>query len=209
MKEVFVGTPEYVVLVNTGACPADLGGLTLAFDTSNASGVASTFALPSQSLDAGATVTIVDGTAATPGPGEIGTTSNIDWQATYGGTALLCNGPCTTPSNAIDALAFQGGSAPPPFPGSITFNPPLTSITTANEQTDSFQRVAFRGLYPTFLPADWTTGKASQSPCPTTQPQASTLCTSAQYGIVCAYGSVSCTCQLQLASVFAYAWTCQ
>jgi len=205
LKEVFVGTPEYLVLENPSGCPADLGGLTLSFNTSYASGAPSDFALPSQTLDPGSTVVVVDGTATTPAPGEIGTTSNIDWQAAYGGYVLLCNGSCSTPTNAIDALAFQGGSAPPPFPGVISFDPALTTITSSNEQTDSFQRVALKGVYPGFLPSDWTTGKASQSPCPATQP--SGACT--QVGLVCSYGAVSCTCTLDITSTFSIAWACQ
>jgi hypothetical protein len=210
LKEVFIGTPEYLVLENTGGCPVDLSGLTLSFDTSSASGVPSTFTLPSQSLDAGATVTVVDGTAATPTAGQIGTTNNIDWQGAYGGWVMLCDGPCTTPANTVDALAFQGGTAPRPFPGVVTFSPALTAITTSNEQTDSFQRVAHTGAYPNFARSDWTTGPATTpgatTTCPLTQPVSGNSC--GTYGLSCPYGTINCSCTLGL-STFLFAWSCQ
>jgi hypothetical protein len=121
---------------------------------------------------------VSDGTAGVTLPiTDIQTTSNINWQGTYGGAALLCTGPCTG-TTVLDAFAYQGGAAPPALPSPVTFAPPLTSITTANEQTDSFHRVAFKGASPTFAPSDWTTGPATRpgqggttsGPCATTPP---------------------------------------
>jgi hypothetical protein len=178
MVEVMVGTPEYVVLENTSACDVNLNGLTMSFLTSTPNGTTATIALPSQTLAGGATVTVSDGTAGVTLPAtDIQTTTNINWQATYGGAVLLCTGPCSG-STVLDALAFQGGAAAPALPTPVAFTPALTTITTANEQSDSFQRVAFKGASPTFAPSDWTTGAATRpgqtattgAPCTTTPP---------------------------------------
>lgn len=208
LAEVMVGTPEYVVLENTSGCPVSLNGLTLSFATSYVSGIGSTFALPAQTLAPGEKVFVVDGTVASPSPAatDIGTTSNIDWQATYGGTVLLCNGACSG-ATVLDALAFQGGTAPPALPSPITFSPVLTTITTANEQTESFHRLAFTGVSPTFKPSDWSVAAASRpgssgATCPATQPMNGTSCLSA-LALSCPYGSVTCTC-----SFTTFSWSC-
>jgi hypothetical protein len=197
LVEVMVGTPEYVVLENTSGCSVSLNGLTLSFPTSSPAGVTADLALPAQTLLPGEKVFVIDGTA---GPKvattDIATTTNINWQATYGGSVLLCTGPCSG-STVLDALAFQGGAPPPALPSPNTFAPVATTITTTNEQTSSFRRIAFTGTSPTFKPSDWTVGAASRpgsgvvGGCPLTQPTSATPCTT---GLSCAYGAVTCIC---------------
>lgn len=198
MVEVMVGTPEYIVLENHGTCPVDIGGMMLAFDTSYSSGVPSTYTLPARTLAAGEKVFVLDDTA-TPETGDILTDVNIDWQATYGGTALLCAGDCATVGSVVDAIAFQGGQAPPPLPAPVTFTPALTAITSANEQSDAFFRTAYAGTYPGFVAGDWSMATATRQgssglTCPGTQPTPNTFCTA--FGLSCPYGNVTCTCPL-------------
>jgi hypothetical protein len=204
LVEVSTGTPDYVVLQNTGGCAVDLAGMALSFHTSNTTGLSSEFTVPPYALGPGERVAVVD--AGTPArAGLIVVSANIDWAATYGGYALLCSGPCGTAANVVDAFAFQGGLPPPPLPSPVTFAPPLTGLTTTNEPTQAFLRGAFTGTNPTFQPSDWALGAASHPTCPATQPTGICSTTTASS---CQYGAVTCTCTLSTFT-FSYAWACR
>lgn len=166
LAEIFIGDPDFIKLENRAGCTAQLAGLVLEVQSSSVGSVPTSFALPSFSLGAGLTVNLVDNTG-TAGSGEIAIGSNVFMTDADGSRLLLCNGPCSSTANVIDAVLIQGTSAttgvPPALPSPLSFSPALTGIGSSNYDTHSYQRVAHLGARPTFLPSDWAVG-------PTTRP---------------------------------------
>jgi hypothetical protein len=136
--------------------------------------------------------------------GDISSTENIFLTPDTGGYVMLCEGPCSS-GNAIDYFAHASGSQPPLPPLGITFTPgPLTGITTASQDTQTYMRVQHTGAFPGFKAGDWQTGAATRpyensSECPATQPVQGSACSTA--ASACLYGAVTCFCMTM--------WLCQ
>jgi hypothetical protein len=90
---------------------------------------------------------------------------NIGFAGDRGGWVVLCTGSCTTTSaaTAVDAIAFASSSTgtstqPPALPVPLTFAPPVTGVSSTNEDSTSFVRVQVTGVTPIFKSTDWTLG---------------------------------------------------
>lgn len=204
LDEINVGTEDYVVLKNTDPqCTANIQGMQLVVRVAASPVETLTFTLPSHDLDPGETVTIVETNAAA---GEILMPNTIIWTPeSQPGHALLCDGPCSTVTNVIDAFAYRAGTTQPPaLPNPVTFTPLQTGITMATEDTKSWRRTAYAGSYPGFVGGDWVVGDATRSStsgmCPVSQPANGSTCTNPFQS--CAYGGVTCTCNF-------ITWDCQ
>jgi len=157
--ELNVGSTDYLALKNTSTmCSANLAGLKLEMLDSDTTFFTLDFQLPSRTLAPGEVVYVFENSA--PTTSDIGTGGNIGFAGSRGGWVVLCQAPCSLmiiPS-PVDAIAFQGGAAPPLFPAPVTFTSALTSITSSNETTTSYIRTSIAGTPPSFVSTGWTTG---------------------------------------------------
>ncbi len=199
MTEVFIGTNDYILLTNLGDCSAQVDSLSLRIAASEASNDIE-LDMPSRVLTPGESVYVIDAAGAqgndiTPPNGD-----NIFLTPDTGGYVMLCIGSC---GNGVvqDYFAHASGAQPPPPPAGLAFTPaPLTGITTTDQDTNAYKRIAFAGSYPAFKATDWQVGAASrpyENPpsCPATKPADGSGC--AASGAMCQYAGVVCTCIMQ------------
>jgi len=157
--EHFAGNPDYIVISNPTTCVLELDPLEIMFDDQRNTDF--NFAVPAYTMPANSTLVISDSSSSPPGSLYVG--GNIPFAASRGGWVALCDGACSTPSNIIDIIAWEGGQPPPALPPGISFTPgPVTGVTSANESTTSHIRQAFQGVAPNFLMSDWTSGPKTQ-----------------------------------------------
>lgn len=204
LAEVFIGTNDYVVLVNRGGCPAQLDTLSLRIGATDPQNILE-FDLPAQLLAAGARVYVIDVNGAKTGDIPVGQNDNIFLTPDTGEYVALCQGPCSS-GVVLDYFAHASGAQPPLPPVGITFTPaPLTGITMSTQDTQAYVRSAYAGASPSFKASDWQVGAASRpyenvSTCPPTQPAGGSAC-SMGTGEFCVYGAVTCICFMS--------WMCQ
>ena len=197
--EMFIGTYDYIGIENRSGCPVDVGGLLFSV-RSSAAGNDLDYTLPSRTLAPGEQVFISDSQGAQTG--DLVPPDNIYFTDATSDSAALCDGPCSS-STVLDYVVHEGGGmASPALPGGVTFSPgPLTGITSANSETESFHRAAYAGSAPAFLASDWTvaaTSRTTGTQCPATQPANGASCT--ELGASCTYGTITCSCL--------FTWTC-
>ena len=202
LSEVFIGTNDYIVLENRGSCAAQIDTLALRVAASDSTNDVE-IDIPAQLLNPGEKVYVVDSAGALPG--DVSSVDNIFLTPDSGGYVMLCEGPCSS-GNAIDYFAHASGAQPPLPPLGITFTPaPLTGITTATQDTQTYARVQHTGAFPAFKAADWQVSNATRpyenpTECPPTQPVTGTACTTG-VPASCLYGAVTCFCMTM--------WLCQ
>jgi hypothetical protein len=155
ITELFIGTPDYLLLHNPTTCAMDLDPMEILFDDSTSTDL--TFPLPTHVLAAGASVYVIE---ASPVGTDIDTGSNIMFSGTRGGAAILCEGSCSSSANVVDVVAFSEGEPHGALPSGITFNP--AGLTGINASTQSYLRVNTTGTTPNFLASDWTLGAKSK-----------------------------------------------
>jgi hypothetical protein len=137
--------------------------------------------------------------------GDILAHENIYLTPESGGSVTLCEGPCSG-GKILDYFAHQSGAAAPAPPSGVTFTPsPLTGITAATQDHESYSRAQFTGAFPNFKAADWQVAAASRpsvnsTECPPTQPQMFSSCSTDQ-SVMCTYGAAICFCLM--------GWVCQ
>jgi hypothetical protein len=161
LQELRIGTPDYVALKNTSTqCPANLAGLDLRMLDSNTTFFTFNHVFASQTVAPGEVVYVFENTAGTAVT-DVNTSQNIGFSGSRGGWVVLCAGACTTTSapNAVDAIAFGSGTVQPPaLPVPLTFSPPVTGVTSTNQNTTAYIRAQVTGVTPNFTSADWTLG---------------------------------------------------
>ena len=139
---------DYVDLTNPSTCAIPLGGLNILFDDSSFTDL--DFALPVQDILPGQTLRVFE----PGGSGDINTGSNIFFDVSRGGSALLCTGTCTGPSDVIDVVSFSEGEPAAALPPGVTFSPAGLS-GMVNQFMEVYARVDFVGVSPNLLASDW------------------------------------------------------
>jgi cysteine-rich repeat protein len=162
--ELHLGEGDWVRIYNPTPCTVNLLGVQLRFDDSSSFDLNSN--LPDYDLASGDSVYV----AEAPEPGDIDAVGNIWFFPDRAGAVMLIEGAYdpNDGSNIIDAAVFEGMEVPPVLPPPASFSPaPLSGITVATQQDESYIRVDFLGEQPTFLASDWTIGPVSRpSPGP-------------------------------------------
>ncbi len=140
--------PDYIAIINLSVCPTDIEGLEV---MTNDGSLSSSIPLPSQILQPGEVVYLVESSLGTGTDINLG--YNISWVSDDDGFVLLCEGPCTVTSNVVDALQF--GGTPPALPSPLVFSPSAMGDISSGQ---AYIRAAFTGVYPVFNQTDWSTG---------------------------------------------------
>jgi hypothetical protein len=201
LVEVFIGTDDYVVLENRGACPAQIDSLRVRFEAVDTSSNME-LDLPPRVLGPAERVYVVDKFGAKAG--DIASEENIFLTPDTGGNVLLCMGACSS-GNVLDFFSHASGAQPPSPSFGITFTPgPVGGITFSTEDSNAYLRVQFTGSFPGFKSADWQMGAASRpwvnSPqCPPAKPSGSSC---SPYNLMCKYDASTCIC------LGAFGWIC-
>lgn len=191
LVEVFEGFYDHVILENTSAtCPADLGGIGLAFGYNGIFPGSFEMMLSPRLLSPHERVILTEDTSRT---NDIVLNQSLPWASNgSSGAVLLCSGACSAAvTNVVDAVRFTPLGIPDtslPFPISFT---PLQTMVQEQEEQNAFVRLAFAGAYPAFLASDWGIGPTTRTSCPPTLPAQSSTCT---LNIVCVYGGTTCQC---------------
>jgi hypothetical protein len=165
-KEVHVGQQDYALVYNTGACPVQLEGMRALFDDRDdlqPDAEDCLTELPAYLLLPGTSVRIHE----YPLAGDIGAldgivtgcSAGVPFNPGRGGTAYLCDGECEA-DTIIDMVSFRGSSGgainDPPTPlAGVSFDTPLTALTTAEQNDSHWIRSGLAGSNPAFAGADW------------------------------------------------------
>ena len=164
LSEVHANSPDYIELINTGACTLDVSGVQLVFQL-DCDTTMQTYTFPmGTSVPAGDNLRLVEASSCTFS-NEICFGANICDNPSGEGWVALCDGACdlTTCGNLLDYFEKANDLMMLPVPPACAdFSPgPLSTMGEAGGQSST--RIAFTGGGAMGVRSDWSIGPMTRS----------------------------------------------